>query len=1136
MNRHKCNDKIRILSTLIAIMTSALFCRATMAKDLETGFRNPPHSAGVRCFWWWLNSNVTREAITRDLEEMKDKGYSGALIFDADGSSQQGNRRVPAGPLFAGPEWTQLFVHACREAKRLDLKLSLNIQSGWNLGGPKVTAQEATQTLVWSKTTVKGPATIKQELEQPRVPARNDGFYRDIAVIAFPLSQAPGNERPAAGGNVTCSIEAGSTQRDFIAARAMDGRTDTFWVSEEAPDNDNPQWLLLTLSRPTEISEISLLGRKGYGPRECRIQLSSDKKMFRTVKEISLKDGEQIKAGFRPQEAKFIRLLFTDAYDVNPVKGRARNVQVAEIALPGVGIPAAPGGRTTRPIKDLNLKNASRELGMSAPDCRFLLESSAAMSGEVAIRSTDIIDLSANMDKDGALRWDVPKGEWQILRFGHTATGAHVSTQSAGWDGRVLDYLNPESLNAYWRRNIDPLFKAIGPMAGTTLRYVHTDSWEGGGMNWTPGFERAFKKNRGYDVLPWLAVLAGYIVDSREDSNAFLADFRKTIGDLVADHYGHLAKLASKYGMGTHPECSGPHAGPLDGLKNYGRSELMMSEFWSPSPHRPNPPNRFFVKQAASAAHTYGKRLVGAEAFTTIHLHWNDSPSAHMKPSFDHEFCAGLNLVFNHTFTCSPKEMGMPGQEYFAGTHFNPQITWWDEAPVFIDYLSRCQYLAQQGEFAADVIYYYGDHIPNIATLKESDPAGALPDFDYDVLSEELLISSLTVNKGILTLPSGMEYRVLVLPDHRVLSPGALKKVDELVRSGGTVLGSKPLRSVSLEGVPKGREVFRKLADGLWGPEDHAADAKGTRTVGKGRVVWGMPARDLLHADGIASDVILQDANKDKSSGMDWIHYRIEDADVYFVAELDGRERRVRAIFRSIGRIPELWDAVDGSIREAAAFKFVNGCTQLPLDFGPYDSIFVVFRKESGSDRNDGPNFPTWRQKQLISGPWDVSFDPEWGGPTEPVRFGSLASWTDHSDPGIKYYSGKAVYRTTFDMANDPSGNPLAIELGQVKDVGIAGIELNGIDLGVVWRPPFRADITKAVKKGRNKLVVVVVNSWRNRLIADHRLPEDKRLTRTNIKVVESGKRKWESAESGLLGPVKIVSPVESGRFESAAK
>ena len=960
-----CKSQTVIL-VLFAIMAAMLCPHSFAANDLESGFANPPHSAGIRGFWWWLNSNVTEEAITRDLEEMKAKGYSGALIFDADGSSQQGNYQVPSGPVFGGPEWTKLFVHACKEAKRLDLELSLNIQSGWNLGGPNVTAEEATQQIVWSKTLIERPAKIQRILETPK----HSDFYRDVTVIAFDVTGITANH----------------------------------------------------------------------------------------------------------------------------------------------------------PIKNLGLKNASRELGMSAPDCRHLLQTDPTKIGEVAIKSKDVVNLSAKMDKDGMLRWDVPKGKWQILRLGHTNTNAHVSTCSAGWGGRVLDYMNLKSLDAYWQRNIDPLFKAIGPMAGTTMRYVHTDSWEGGGMNWTPGFKRMFKENRGYDILPWLPVLAGYVVDSREDSNAFLADFRKTIGDLVADHYGHLAKLSRKYGMGTQPECSGPHAGPLDGLKNYGRSELMMSEFWSPSPHRPTSDNRFFVKQASSAAHTYGKRLVGAEGFTTIGPNWNDSPSAHMKPSFDHEFCAGLNLLFNHTFTCSPKEMGMPGQEYFAGTHFNPQVTWWDQSTAFIDYIKRCQYLAQQGDFVADVVYYYGDHIPNIARRKGDDPAGALPGYDYDVLSEELLLSSMTVKAGRLTLLSGMQYRVLVLPDHKVLSLGVLKKIDKLVRAGATVLGPRPDKMVSLEGGDFGNKHFWLLVEGLWGwPEPK--DPKGIRNVGSGRVAWGMKTRELLEADGVAHDVTFE--NKEMSSAINWIHYRIGDTEVYFLSEPNGKARSVNTIFRVNGLLPELWDAVDGSIRQANTFEFVDGCTELPLKFDEFGSIFVVFQKKTNIDHNNGSNYPAWQLKQFVAGPWDVTFDPKWGGPKKTVRFDTLTDWIDHKDDGIKYYSGKAVYRTAFNITKDSAGQTLAIELGEVKDVGIASVKLNGVDLGVVWRPPFRVDISKAVNDGENKLEVTVVNSWRNRLIGDSKLPEDKRLTKTNIKVLDRTinrrRPKWELEESGLLGPVQIM-------------
>ena len=223
--------------------------------------------------------------------------------------------------------------------------------------------------------------------------------------------------------------------------------------------------------------------------------------------------------------------------------------------------------------------------------------------------------------------------------------------------------------------------------------------------------------------------------------------------------------------------------------------------------------------------------------------------------------------------------------------------------------------------------------------------------------------------------------------------------------------------------------------------------------------------------------------------------------------------------------MPELWDAVDGSIWEAATFELVGGCTRVPLELDPYGSIFVVFRKPTAEvERDTGPNFPTWRKVQTLAGPWDVAFDPAWGGPEKPVRFERLTSWTEHDNAGIQYYSGTAVYRTTFQIDRDSAGQALAIELGQVRDLGIARIRLNGTDLGVVWRPPFRANAAGAVKLGENELEIEVVNSWRNRLIGDRDLPEEKRRTRTNITITEA----WRLEPSGLLGPVTLS--IESNR------
>ena len=327
-----------------------------------------------------------------------------------------------------------------------------------------------------------------------------------------------------------------------------------------------------------------------------------------------------------------------------------------------------------------------------------------------------------------------------------------------------------------------------------------------------------FRKRRGYDLAPFLPVFAWRVVESREASNRFLYDLRKTVGELMAEnHYAPMAKLAARRGLMIHCEAGGPHPGPFDALRNWGRCDWPMGEFWVQSPHRPTEDSRFFMKGPASAAHIYGKPIACGEGFTSVGPHWRDTLWSSQKPTFDHEACAGLNLTFWHAFTCSPESMGVPGQEYFAGTHFNPQITWANQAHAFIAYLNRCQFLLQQGRFVADVCYYYGDHVPNVPGRKQTDPAKVLPTYDYDYLNEEMLLQ-MTVKDGRLVLPCGMSYRLLVLPDLKVISLEVLKKVQELVQAGGAVAGPRPERHPSFSGGAAADQGFHEALRRVVGP------------------------------------------------------------------------------------------------------------------------------------------------------------------------------------------------------------------------------------------------------------------------------------------------------------------------------
>jgi len=1076
------------------------------ADILENGFDDPPLQARTRCWWWWLNGNVTEEAITRDLEEMKAKGMGGGMVFDADGSGQRGNRRVPAGPMYGTPAWRELFKHAMKEADRLGLEMGLSIQSGWNLGGPDVTPQEAAKQLTWTETKLSGD--VSERITLP-APSRRRDFYRDIAVLAF--------REKRKDGSWEIHIEASSHQRQFPAQRCVDNRVETFWVSDgnqpgQGPSREDPEWILVEFDEVVEVAGVYLLGRKQYGPKSGSLSCGEEGRPLRTLQEFAVKDGEAARIHFKPVKAKRFKVLFDASYDPRH-SDNPRNVQVAELALLGPEGDTVPGMQIRQGIQHLERKAGFHELGGSAPDCRHLLFDVPATEGEQDVLLRDVVDLSGKMDSQGVLKWDVPDGDWTVLRFGYTVSHSHVSTSSGDWQGLVLDYMSEPIFNAYFDRNVKPILEEVKAYTGTTLKHMETDSWECGGMNWSDVFREEFKARRGYDPVPYLPIVAGKIVESRDVSNRFLADFRKTIADCVCEnHYATFAARAAEYDMGTQPECSGPHAGPLDGITNYKYSAIAMSEFWVYSPHRPTPQARFFVKQASSAANIYGIPLVGAESFTSIGPHWDDILWKSQKPSFDHEACAGLNLAFLHTFTCSPKKTGLPGQEYFAGTHFNPNVTWWEMSTGFFEYMNRCHFLLQQGQFVADACHYYGDHVPNIAGRKEADPAGVLPGFDYDVINEETLCERMKVEDGKVVVPTGMAYSLLVLPDHKVLSLDAMEAVHRLVREGATVMGFKPEKTVSLVNYPESEERLKAMADEVWGS---ATGAEGEHAFGKGKVVWGKTGREVLMDEGVLPDFVFEGP---EDAELHFIHRHSSEWDLYFLSN-QGEERvRGKASFRVTGKKPKLWDALTGKVRDATRFTVNDRTTTVPVELQGYGSVFVVFRRAVASSPapTEGWNTPVYTPLKTLEGPWEVSFDPDWGGPAS-VKFKELISWTNRPEEDIQHYSGTATYRKTFNYRREGKEECVSLNLGDLVHMG--RVRLNGQDLGVVWCKPFRVEVTDVLKNGDNQLEIDVVNNWVNRIVGDAKGIGGKKYTQTNITRIT---QETPLQTSGLLGPVQL--------------
>ena len=941
-------------SIFAALLIACAGLSHPLAATVDEDWKIPPPEARLRAYWWWLNGNVTKESITHDLTEMKAKGFGGAVIFDAGGAQQEGNGKVPHGATFFSSEWRELYKHTLREAARLGLEMSLNIQSGWNLGGPMVKAEDAAKKLVWSETSVHGPGQSAVKLA---VPAHKDAFYRDIAVVALRKKSPP---------------------------------------AEHAP-----------------------------------IQNLAEKAMLKT-------------------------------------------------------------------------------LHFSTPDTAPLLTDAPAKPGEEDARVADVLDLTKRLAPGGTLSWNAPAGEWDVFRFGFTVGDhAQVSTSSDGWGGYALDVLDDGAFKRYWDAVVEPLIADAGPLAGKTLRYLHTDSWEVEAINWTPSLREEFRARRGYDLLPWLPVIAGRIVNSRDESNRFLDDFRKTLGDLTIDHHYRLFRdWAHKHGLEIHPESGGPHAVPIDAQRCLGWDDAPMSEFWAESwKHRIGDANRFFVKQPASAAHTYGHRFVVAEGFTSIGPHWQERLWENLKPAFDHACSEGLNRLVWHAFVCSPASEGVPGQQYFAGTHCNPNVTWWEKGAPFFTYLNRCQFMLQRGLPVADALYYYGDHVPNFAQLRASDPAKLGAGYDYDVITEEAILTRLAMRDGRLGFGDGTSYRLLVLPDHPAISLPVLKKLRDLVAAGATIIGSQPKQASGLGGFPKADAEVKTIGAEMW-----------NRPAGKGRVVAGKTAREVLLADGIAPDFEFA-GGTDAKTEIEWVHRRDGDAEIYFVANRGKRDERVRCTFRIAGKAPELWDAVSGARRFATDYEEKDARTTLPLDFAPCGSVFVVFREASAAHPpKHRPNAAEFAPREELAGAWTVAFDPKWGGPAK-AEFAKLESWMQRPEEGIRFYSGTATYRQRFDLPANLAGKPLAIDLGDVRE--LAEVRLNGRSLGVVWSPPFRVELPAgALKPAGNLLEIEVVNFWPNRTIGDASLPPEKRLTKTNVHELSA---KTPLMVSGLLGPVWLL-------------
>jgi (4-O-methyl)-D-glucuronate---lignin esterase len=1080
--------------------------------DLPNDFQTPPESARPWVYWFWMNGNITREGITADLEAMHDVGIGGCLIMHVklgDIGQHKLGQMPPDGPIrFMSDEFCDLFRYAVAEADRLGMQIDMNNADGFTgSGGPWVPVEKSMKKLVWTETQLKGGREVSQELAQPETVLN---FYRDVAVIAFPRQHSLYDQMEAAQPAFFAPAE------NFNSKAVADGDPQTRALIWKQGQPIGPV-LRISFDKPYTADTLVLHGLNiGRGRPTATLEVSDDGKTYRQAGDMCLKwypAAPTNTARFDACRGRHFRIRFA---------GNCPQVGIGDVEL-GLSNkvhywePKSGYGRYGEWGAGSPLYTDKKMTSVATPSTK---SSPVSKDGTPAIPSARVLNLSDSMEEDGTLSWNAPEGDWTILRIGYTSTGTKNHPASEGGHGLECDKLHPSGVEAAFAGMLQRLIDTSDEYVGRSFSHAHIDSWEVGIQNWTQGMANTFQERNGYDLTPFYPLLvAGHAVESNEASERFLWDLRQTLLAMMAKNYlGRVTELCHENGLKFSSEAGGRQTFLHNPVALLAISDLPMGEFW---PHEGTP--RVDGKAAASVAHIYGKPIAGAESFTGAgpFATWRSHPYR-LKQIGDEAFCLGINHFVIHYYVHQAYEGFRPG---FAmgpwGIHLDRMNTWWQQSEPWFDYLARCQHMLRQGQFVADVLYFPGEGAPHYFGKRPSLTVPLPAGYDYDGCDRETLLHRLSIEDGRLVVPSGMSYRYLMLADDQTMTPELAHRVRELVEAGAKVIGPKPIESPSLQDHPQCDEEVREIADALWGSD---------------RVISGKTFEEIAEADGISADFAF--SSPAEKAKLHYIHRRLPDADLYFVA--NGNDEAVDAVatFRVADRRPEIWDPQTGEISMPAVFENLGDRIRLPLHLDRLQSIFVVYRAPLPKDsmvrvtarptsplaEDAAPPIVLTKQEgdqvraeifcngrfdleyssgarqslevadvpaaRELRGPWKVHFPAGWDAP-EQVEFDELSSWAEHENPGVKYFSGTATYRMVFDgpAESEMAGSQWFLDLGDVQV--IAQVRLNGRDQGTYWKPPFRVDLSETLKVGQNNLEIQVTNLWPNRLIGDEQLPDD---------------------------------------------
>ena len=1136
MNRHTL--KFAAISLFLAAIAGSAQEKSG-TDPLKSGFQNPPQNARPRVWWHWMNGNITKEGIKLDLDWMHQIGLAGFQNFDA---ALQTPQVVDHRLAYMTPEWKDAFKYAIMLGNQYGMEMAIAGSPGWSeTGGPWVPPSEGMKKYVWSETPVEGGKPFSGVLKHPPTKTgafQNIGireslgtqserripeFYADAVVFAYKKSRVDQTAQllqakitSNGDGLNAAMLSDGDLENTTYIPIAAEGQSS--WIQYEFPQAQTLRSVTIVMKDPGWIEGLAF----HLAAPDKALESSDDGQNWHFVAKLESGNSVEHTVSFPSVTAKYFRVTFK--------RGAPPRIPAWAVGLD----PTSFGFRLPPPAKTYGI--AELVLGAGARVNQFedkaafvtrddLYRLATPHAGvDEAVAKSDVVDLTSKMSADGKLDWTPPPGDWVIVRLGYSLLGItnHPATPEA--TGLEVDKLDRRYVKEYFEKYLESYKETVGPelMGKNGIHYVINDSWEAGSQNWTDNMLVQFKKLRGYDPTPWLPVLTGQVVESSEASDRFLWDFRKTISDLIAtEHYGQLEDTLHEWKMGHYGESHEERRAFIaDGMEVKKFNEVPMSAMWT---QRPDMNDELFGynaddRESASVAHIYGQNIAAAESMTAAAAPWAWSPAT-LKPTADQEFLNGINRFVIHESAHQPLVGKAPGMTLGPfGQWFNRNETWAEQAGVWVDYLSRTSFLLQQGKFGADLIYFYGED-SNLTAIFDEKAPDVPAGYGFDYVNADALIHELKVVDGRIETRSGMRYRLLGLdPYSRHMSLAVLRAIHDLVVQGATVAGPKPLDDPSLA---DDQAEFKRIGDELFG------DGSGTHSVGKGRVYAGQSLGNVFHAMSVAPD--FEYSKSEQHTRLEFVHRRLSDGDLYFVANRGEYGHLVNAIFRVSGKEAELWHPETGET-EPASFKIAGGRTTVPLELEPWGSVFVVFRRTTMATTR---NVPAGEKKELatLDGPWKVAFQSGRGAP-DALRLDKLASWSENSDAGLKYFSGTGTYTKVFDVsAAWLTKHPQVwVDLGDVKN--LAEVSVNGKPLGTLWHAPYRINITSALKIGSNELVLKVTNSWVNRLIGD----EQPGATHITFADVQPYRADSPLLPSGLLGPVSVYSITRDAELVSQVK